>query len=39
VTLNIDPAYYNFYDFTGGKVELSGKKITADNKGLLMLPI
>jgi len=39
ITLNIDPAYYNFYDFKGGKVELEGKKISADSNGLLMLPI
>lgn len=39
ITLDIDPAYYNFYDFKGGKVEVNDKKITSDSFGLLMLPI
>lgn len=37
--LNIDPAYYNFYDFKGSKTEINSNNISSDSNGLLMLPI
>lgn len=39
ITLDIDPAYYNFYNFKGSKVEINGKNVLSDSYGLLMLPI
>lgn len=39
IDFQIDPAYYDAADFSGKKLKISGKKITIDSNGLLMLPI